>query len=95
MSFFANSSGIYIYGGNFTGWFYYHYFKPLIDSITADGTQVLGKIKDHDSCETDDYTQDDDLRKRRRCSSSDGLKVCQQRPLPVAELSYFTIMPSF
>ena len=46
---------------------------------TAGGTQVLGKRKDRDSCEPDDYAQPDDLRKRRRCSSLlDRLKVCQQ-----------------
>jgi hypothetical protein len=44
-------------------------------------TQVLGKRKDRDSCEPDDYAQADDLQKRLRCGSLetlDGLMVCQQ-----------------
>ena len=46
--------------------------------ITAGSTQVLGKTKDRDSCEFDDYAQADDLRKRHRCRDLDGLMVCQQ-----------------
>ena len=45
---------------------------------TAGATQVLEKRKDRDSCESDDYAQADELRKRRRCKSLDGLRVCQQ-----------------
>jgi hypothetical protein len=50
----------------------------LTELNTAGATQVLGKRKDRDSCESDDYAQADDLRKRRRCRSLDGLMVCQQ-----------------
>ena len=34
--------------------------------------------KDRDNCESDDYAQVDDLRKRCRCRGIDGLMVCQQ-----------------
>ena len=47
--------------------------------LNTAATQVLlGKTKDRDSCESDGYAQADDLRKRRRCRSLDGLMVCQQ-----------------
>ena len=51
---------------------------------TADATQVSSKRKDRDSCESDNYAQADDLRKRRRCRSLDGLRVCpSQQVAPV------------
>ena len=59
---------------------------------TAGGTQVLGDGKDSGRCESADHAQDDDPWKRHRCSSLDGLMVCQRRPL--AQLSYFMIIPS-
>lgn len=46
--------------------------------------------KDPDSCESDDYAQADDLRRRRRYSSIDGLTVCQRS----TTLFYLMIMPS-
>ena len=60
--------------------FPFHWQALLLTVLnTAGATQVLGKRKDRDSCESDDdYTQADDLRKRRRCRSLDGLMVCQQ-----------------
>ena len=48
----------------------------LMGLITAAQTQVLGERKDRDSCESDDYANTDDLRKRRRCRGLDGLTVC-------------------
>ena len=71
-------------------------FQPLLLTVlnTAGGTQVLGKRKDRDSCESDDYAQADDLPKRRRCSSLlDGLNVCQQATM-ISTVILFTIMPS-
>ena len=88
MSLFPSSSGIIINGGTFTsislptqdaGQFLFPFQALLLTVlITAGPTQVLGKRKDHDSDESDDY---DDLRKRRRCRSLetlDGLTVCLQ-----------------
>jgi hypothetical protein len=96
MSFFTSASGFTITGGNFTsiglptrdpGRFY------SIEHRAA--TQVLGKEKDSDSCEFDDYyAQADDHRKRRRCRSLDGLNdmdglmVCQQDPISRSCLRY-------
>ena len=64
--------------------FYFHFQALLLTVlITAAQTQVLGKRKDRDSCESDDYARADDLRKRRRCGSLetlDGLTVCLQAP---------------
>jgi hypothetical protein len=90
MSFFPSSSVI-IYGGNFTsishptqdaGRFLFPFQALLLTVlIIATAAQVLGKRKDLDSCEPDDYAQADDLRKKHRCRSLetiDGLMVCQQ-----------------
>ena len=86
MSFFTSSSGVIINGGNFTsislptkdtGQFLFPFQALLLKLLNTTGTaQVLGKRKDRDSCESDHYTQTDDLRKKRRCRSLDGLKVC-------------------
>ena len=67
-------------------------FQALLLTVlnTAAGTQVLEKRKNRDSCESDDYAQDDDLRKRRRSSILDRLKVCQQATTVIL----FTIIPS-
>ena len=91
MSFFPSSSRVSIYGGNFTsmslptqdaGRFLFPFQAPLLTVMnTAGATQELKKRKDRDSCESGDYAQADDLRKRRRCrrlETLDGLMVCQQ-----------------
>ena len=93
MSFFPSSSGIIINGGTFTsislptqdaGQFLFPFQTLLLTvSITAGSTQVLGKRKDRDSGESDDY---DDSRKRRRCRSLeilDGLTVCLQATIVI------------
>ena len=93
MSFFPSSSGFIINGGIFTsnslttqdaGQFLFPFQALLLTVlITAAQTQVLGKRKDRDSCESDDYARTDDLRKRHRCRSLetlDGLTVCLQAP---------------
>jgi hypothetical protein len=90
MSFFPSSSVI-INGGTFTsishptqdaGRFLFSFQALLLTVlITAAAKLLLGKIKDRDSGEPNDYAQADDLRKRRRCGSLetiDGLMVCQQ-----------------
>jgi hypothetical protein len=91
MSFFSNSSGIIIKGGTFTSISYptqdagrfLFLFQALLLTGLNTATQVLGKRKDRDSCEPDDYAQADDLQKRLRCATGslenlDGLMVCQQ-----------------
>lgn len=88
MSFFTSSSGFTITGGNFTsislptrdaGGFYFQCKPYYWQALNTAATQVLGKTKDSDSCEFDDYyAQADGLPKRRRCRSLDGLMVCQQ-----------------
>ena len=91
MSLFTSSSGFIINGGNFTsinsvqtqdaGRHSFPFRGQLLTVLnTAGTTQVLKKRKHRDSCESDDYTQADDLRKRRRCRSLDGLMVCQLEP---------------
>ena len=93
MSLFPSSSGIIINGGTLTsislptqdaGQFFFPFQALLLTVlITAGPTQVLGKRKDHDSDESDDY---DDLRKRRRCRSLetlDGLTVCLQATMVI------------
>ena len=85
MSFFTNSSGFTITGGNFTsiclpiqesqdaGRFCFHFkLYVLLTVLNTAGA------KDRDNCESDDYAQVDDLRKRCRCRGIDGLMVCQQ-----------------
>ena len=88
MLFFPSSSGIIINGGTFTsislptqdaGQFLFPFQALLL--ITAASAQALKKKKEHDTCESDDDAQADDLRKRRRCrslESLDGLTVCRQ-----------------
>ena len=88
MSFFPSSSGFIINGGTFSislptqdaGQFLFPFQALLLTVlIIAAPTQVLGKRKDRDSCESDDYARADDHRKRRRCGSLetlDGLTVC-------------------
>ena len=96
MPFFPGSSSFIINGGTFTnislptqdaGRFLFPFQVLLLtESITATPTQALGKRKDRDSCESDDYAQADDLRKRRRCRSLetlDGLTVRLQATIVI------------
>ena len=57
------------------GWFY---FEPYYWQYWAQPLEHKYWGTNRDSCESDDYAQADDLRKRRWCSSLDGLMVCQQ-----------------
>ena len=95
MSFFPSSSGFIINGGTFSislpthdaGQFLFPFQALLLTVlIIVAPTQVLGKRKDCDSRESDDYARADDHRKRRRCGSSetlDGLTVCLQTTLVI------------